>query len=130
MEELILTHARFLADVDDVIWEKGDYDYACHLGVRSIRQVEALVNGFPRLLCKSPLNIWLPDSKYHAIQTTRLGSAKPDYDDSDSDDSSVLSSPMDLDDIRFDDTSPYDVWKRQSPQNMDNGPTRPGSRAI
>ena len=130
MEELILTHARFLADVADVIWEKGEIDYACHLGVRSIRQVEAFVTGFPRLLCRSPLNIWLPDSKYYAIQTTSLGSVNPDYDDSDTDDSSVISSPMDLDDIRFDDASPYNVWKEQSPQTIDNGLTRPGSRAI
>ena len=57
MEELILVHARYLADVDDVIWEKRDIEYVCHLGIRSIRQVEALVNGFPRLLCKSPIHL-------------------------------------------------------------------------
>ena len=130
MEELILAHARFLADVDDVIWEKREIEYVCHLGIRSIRQVEALVNGFPRLLCKSPINVWLPDSKYHAIRATSLNPTNPDYGDSDTDDSNVISSPMDLDDVRFEDTNPYDVWNEQSPQTLDNGLSRPGSRVI
>ena len=92
-----------------------------HILGDALGSVAAIVSG---------LVIWLSDSKYHAIQTTSLGSANPDYDDSDTDDSSVLSSPMDLDDTRFDDTMPYDVWKEQPPRTIDNGLTRPGSRAM
>ena len=130
MEELILAHARSLADVDDLIWEKRDIEYVCHLGVRSICQVEALVNGFPRLLCKSPIHVWLPDSNFHAIQTTNSSSNNPDYGDSDTDDSSVVSSPMDLDDVRFADTHPCEVWNEQSPQTLVNRLSRPGGRVI
>ena len=130
MQELILVHARFRADVDDVIWEKRDIEYVCHLGIRSIRQVEALVNGFPRLLCKSPIHVWLPDSKFHAIRATDLSSNNPDYGDSDTDDSSVVSSPMDLGDVRFSDTRSHEVWNEQSPQTLVNRLSRPGSRVI
>ena len=42
MEELIKVHARHLADVEDFIWDSKDREFSCHLGIRSIYQVEAL----------------------------------------------------------------------------------------
>ena len=75
-------------------------------------------------------NVWLPDSKFHAIQTTDLSSNNPDYGDSDTDDSSVVSSSMDLDDVRFADAHPHEVWNEQSPQTLVNRLSRPGGRVI
>ena len=55
IEELIKVHARHLADVEEYIWDSRDGEFACHLGICSICQVEAFIQGFPKYLCNSPV---------------------------------------------------------------------------
>ena len=43
MEELIKVHARHLADIENFIWDRRDGEFACHLGIASVCQLEALV---------------------------------------------------------------------------------------
>ena len=91
MEELILVHARYLVDIEDLIWESRDGEYVCHLGICSICQVVAFVLGFPKYLCKSPVQVWLAISRHYNIRAS-------DYS-TDSDDSSDLSSDSESEDI-------------------------------
>ena len=55
MEKLIKVHARHLADIGDIIWDNREGEIAYHLGIHSMCQLEAFVQGF----CKSPVHIWL-----------------------------------------------------------------------
>ena len=95
MEELIKAHVRHLAVVEDFIWDSRDGEFPCHLGIPSICQLEAFIQGFPRYLCKSPIQVWLAASVHYDIRIS--GSS------TESDDSSDLSSDSDNDDESLDD---------------------------
>ena len=85
MEELIKVHARHLADIEDFIWDNRDEEFACHLGIRSMCQVETIIQGFLRYLCKSAVQNWLADLMYFGANISDSSSESDGSRDSSSD---------------------------------------------
>ena len=70
MEEFIKLNSRYLSDIEDLIWDSRDCIISSHVGIRSIRQLQAFVACFPVTLCRPEVEIWLADLVYFGINVT------------------------------------------------------------